>query len=1088
MSSPFKGGQVFEAEDSAFAPALIKIFHTYNRPVLCVFPELGPAEDTYIRIKMWSSALGLNVSALFLPETMAMGGHIAGGDTQKAAALHKALVSPALITVSSVSAVFSAAPAPSRILDSSMGISPGMNIGVSELLGKLAGMDYDDELQAVRPGEFSRRGGIVDIFSPSEAFPARLEFFGDTVESLRRFDPETQRSVSEIKHYTVIPSGGSDEGDHCFFDHMETHKPVLAVVNPAQCSEHLKKFFAEDIPRRWERALESVKAGRPESLITFLDAAEAASLGVDAAGSGCYPPSRFFRAALPEGSTEASARMAAEISAGTVREWLASGYTVPLVSSRESPELFVRDWMRENGIPANSRALIDAANIPSGIIVPEIKLAVLHEKELFTLTPRRRLADAAGEEEGEKTGAAAPEKAAWDSDFSELCEGDYAVHLARGVCVFRGIKEIESEGASVEVFELEFADDSVLYAPVWQADMISRYVGAGKASPALSKLGGKRWAGARDAAAKAVREMALDIIRLEAARAAAPGFKYPEDDLEQKAFEEAFPFAETPDQARASFEIKRDMSQPKPMDRLLCGDVGFGKTEVAMRAIFKAVMSGRQAAVLVPTTILAQQHFLTMTERFAEHPFNIEMLCRFVSPAGQRDVLDRLAEGKVDIVIGTHRLVQNDVRFKDLGFVVIDEEQRFGVTHKERLKKLRTMVDVLTMTATPIPRTLHMALTGIRSLSAINTPPVSRLPVRTIVAAQSDHVIVQALENEIQRGGQAFYLHNRVKTIDETCARLRKLCPFAKFAVAHGQMDDEDLESVMGAFINGKTDVLVCTTIIESGLDIPNANTMIIERCDRFGLAELYQLRGRIGRWTRQAHAYMLVPKDEILSSDARKRVSAIRHYTHLGAGLKLALRDLEIRGAGSLLGADQSGHINAIGFDLYCQLLKNTVASLRGETVTVPPETSLSLDFLVFGHKAPAGKAAAGFPPSYMSSEQHRIEAYRKLARISNLEDAAAFSDDLRDRFGMPPPQTAAMIKTAKIRIAAQKAGIKSVAVADNKIILTGRPGGPVKIRGAIPTLRPNASPVKKLDALLDLMLRLAAEPCVTAGPSGRI
>jgi transcription-repair coupling factor (superfamily II helicase) len=510
------------------------------------------------------------------------------------------------------------------------------------------------------------------------------------------------------------------------------------------------------------------------------------------------------------------------------------------------------------------------------------------------------------------------------------------------------------------------------------------------------------------------------------------------------------------------------MQEARPMDRLLCGDVGYGKTEVAIRMAFKAVSAGYQVAVLVPTTVLAQQHFYSFSERFAEYPYTIDMLSRFRTPSEQADLIGKLKTGGIDIVIGTHRLFQEDIVFQKLGLVVIDEEQRFGVKHKERIKLYRSTVDVLTMSATPIPRTLYMAMAGARDLSTIMTAPGFRIPVKTIVAQYDDSFVVEAIRKEVKRGGQVFYIHNRVKTIEDVADKMMELMPDVRFGVAHGQMPEGDLELAMAEFLSGQVDVLICTTIIESGMDIPNANTIIIERADRFGLAELYQLRGRVGRWNRQAYAYLLLPKHNIITSDARKRISAIRRYTHLGAGFRLALRDLEIRGAGNLLGAEQSGHINNVGFDLYCQLLRMEVARMKGETVEFIPEVDLNIDFVHFAHEAPDDSLAAGFPPEYIPSERLRIEAYRRLSAVTSEEQLEAISDEFEDRYGALPAQAENMLDVTRVRVLAGRAGYTSVLVKEGKVYFKTRRDF-YRRNGVLPTINNNNPPKLKLRHLLD-------------------
>ncbi len=588
----------------------------------------------------------------------------------------------------------------------------------------------------------------------------------------------------------------------------------------------------------------------------------------------------------------------------------------------------------------------------------EAKLVVVTDAEIFgryKIQRPRRL----------KSPHALATRSALDIDFTDLEEGDLVVHLQYGIGKFLGLKNLPASSGrhssalnpqlstSTECLVIEYAparpgdEPPKLYVPVTEAHLVSKYVGAGKAHPPLNTLGGTRWQKAKEQAERAIRDVAAELLQIQAVRESQPGHAFPPDAPWQREFEGAFIFEETPDQLQAIGETKSDMERPKPMDRLICGDVGFGKTEVAIRAAFKAVMGGKQVAVLVPTTVLAQQHFNTFRERMADYPVRLELLSRFRTRRQQQRVLKDLASGAVDIVIGTHRLIQEDIAFKDLGLVVIDEEQRFGVLHKEKFKRLRTLVDVLTLSATPIPRTLYLALTGARDMSTIQTPPHDRLPVETIVLQYDERVIRDAIQRELNRGGQVFFLHNRVMTIELMRSKLQTLVPQARIVVGHGQMNADELEEVMTRFVNGEADVLLSTTIIESGLDIPNANTIIIDRADRFGLSDLYQLRGRVGRYKHQAYAYLLLPRHARLLTDVRKRISAIRQYSTLGSGFKIAMRDLEIRGAGNLLGAEQSGHITAVGFELYCQLLKQSVSSLKGEKVKPRVKVSVKLDFL---------------------------------------------------------------------------------------------------------------------------------------------
>jgi transcription-repair coupling factor (superfamily II helicase) len=709
-------------------------------------------------------------------------------------------------------------------------------------------------------------------------------------------------------------------------------------------------------------------------------------------------------------------------------------------------------------------------------------------------------------------------RSALDIDFTELEEGDYVVHLQHGIGRYLGL-QVLAEGAGArptagapgavragqECLVLEYgvsdpADSPPkLYVPVTEAHLVSKYVGVGKARPALSILGGARWAKAKQQAERAVRDVASELLAIQAARESQAGHAFPADTAWQREFEGAFIFEETPDQMGAIVAAKADMERPKPMDRLICGDVGFGKTEVGIRAAFKAVMGGKQVALLVPTTVLAQQHFNTFRERMADYPVRIELLSRFRTRGAQQRVISDLAAGAVDIVIGTHRLLQPDIGFKDLGLVVIDEEQRFGVLHKEKFKMLRKLVDVLTLSATPIPRTLYLALTGARDMSTIQTPPQDRLPVETIVTQYDERLIRDAIQRELNRGGQVFFLHNRVMTIETVAAKLRDLLPHARIAVGHGQMHADDLEEVMTKFVNGEADVLLSTTIIESGLDIPNANTIIIDRADRFGLSDLYQLRGRVGRYKHQAYAYFLLPRHAGLLTDVRKRMSAIKQYSTLGSGFKIAMRDLEIRGAGNLLGAEQSGHITAVGFELYCQLLKQSVASLKGEKVKPRVEVRISLDFLALsptdearGKPAevqtgadgalivpalggsptltpkggttsprPSPLAAASIPLRYISDTRQRIEIYRKLAQATDKNEVQNLEREIRDRFGPVPDALKLLLQVTELRVLASERAVTAIEVREDKLMLT-RNGDYVMVEDKFPRLNGKTAPAR--------------------------
>ncbi|MDB6024438.1 MAG: mfd [Verrucomicrobiales bacterium] len=756
-----------------------------------------------------------------------------------------------------------------------------------------------------------------------------------------------------------------------------------------------------------------------------------------------------------------------------LHRWLRQEYTVQVFCNNEGEKQRFEEIWREYGFE-NEKPDVRIGAITRGFLFDPAKLVVVTDAEIFgrykVQRPRRL-----------KSAHAQTSRSLLDIDFTELEPGDFVVHLQHGIGRYVGLEilpvghgrknsDYSLRGESSEPREgdeclvLEYAPSDPtqpnprLYVPVSEAHLVSKYVGAGKARPPLNAIGGTRWAKAKQHAENAVRDLAAEMLRIQAARESQQGHSFPPDNTWQREFESSFVYEETPDQMKAIVETKRDLESIRPMDRLICGDVGYGKTEVAIRAAFKSVMGGKQVAILVPTTVLAQQHFNTFRERMSDYPIRVEMLSRFRSRREQQKTIESLALGAVDIVIGTHRLVQSDIHFKDLGLVVIDEEQRFGVVHKEKFKHLRMLVDVLTLSATPIPRTLYLALTGARDMSTIETPPQDRLPVETIVTQFDERVIRDAIRREMNRQGQVFFLHNRVTTIESMALRLKALVPDARLLVGHGQMDPEDLEDVMRKFVNGEADVLLSTTIIESGLDIPNANTIIIDRADRFGLSELYQLRGRVGRYKHQAYAYLMLPRHAGLLVEARKRISAIKQYSSLGSGFKIAMRDLEIRGAGNLLGQEQSGHITAVGFDLYCQLLKQSVSALKGEKVKTRVEVQVRLDFIQTDVGAQRPQAieegsSAHIPLNYVSEAQHRIELYRKLAQVTDKPALEKLKKELRDRFGPVPAPLEILLQIAELKYMAQEKGVTSIEVKEDKLMLI-RKGDPVQVGGKFPRL----------------------------------
>ena len=919
-------------------------------------------------------------------------------------------------------------------------LTRGAAAKMEQLVEQLVGNGYERGAQVTTRGQFAVRGGIVDIYSWQAPLPFRLEFFGDQIESLREFDIDSQTSVRDLRLADLLLGTADDQSglvrDYVAPDHL------ILDIEPEEISD-----AQIQISENW------IDTG-PED---FSGAFQDCDIGEFAAGDLVLAEAK--RAQFVE----------------RLKEWRTNNASIVIYFQTEG------EIERFREIMAGALDGLDfvEGTLARGFCFPAANLVVLSAAELFgrfAVHARRRLRRA--------------ERHRAQIDFGELNEGDLVVHLEHGIGKFLGLQKIPvgqtprlPDGPSLasgaltlqqqtqpqEVLVLEFADEARLYVPLEQAYLVSRYVGAGKRSPPLSSLGDGKWARAKIKAAASIFDYAGKMLAIQAERQMHAGNAFAPDTKWQAEFERSFPFRETPDQMKAIIDTKIDMERPRPMDRLICGDVGFGKTEVAVRAAFKAVMDGRQVAVLAPTTVLAQQHFEVFRQRMLDYPVRIEMLSRFRSQSEQKKVLQMLREGGVDIIIGTHRLISGDVVFKDLGLVVIDEEQRFGVLHKEKFKELFKLVDVLTLSATPIPRTLYLSLVGAKDMYTIETPPLNRLPVETVVSAYDERIIRAAIDRELERQGQVFFLHNRVATIERARDRIVHLCPQARVEIGHGQMDADELEAVMSRFIAGKTDVLVCTTIIESGLDIPNANTIIIDRADQFGLADLYQLRGRVGRAEHKAYAYLLLPREMMTIGAARKRISAIKQYSSLGAGFRVAMRDLEIRGAGSILGTAQSGHIVAVGFDLYCQLLKQAVTQLKGEKPRLRLDVDLRLDFVATNEAefvappkvAPAVgeadslpcKIPAFIPITYVSEPALRIRAYRGIAEITSPEQLDRLRRDWRDRFGPFPLGVDNLFALIEIKLAAAGSGVSRVEVRDRKLMLT-RHGDFILVAGKFPRL----------------------------------
>jgi transcription-repair coupling factor (superfamily II helicase) len=905
-----------------------------------------------------------------------------------------------------------AAPDPVALRSTVLALRRGKREPMEQTIAALVAAGYERVAQVTTRGQFAVRGGILDLFSWQAPRPVRAEFFGDDIESLREFDTDTQTSVRNLQSIEIL-LGAAEDQTGTVRDYLAPDDLRIAI-EPDEARE-ADILIAEG----W------LGADEPED---FAGAFEDCEIGDFSVGDFMLVEAK---------RSQFSERL---------REWRRSGSRIAIYFQTEGEIERFREIMDDlEGVE-----LVEGT-LPRGFVFPDGKLVVLSGAELFgryTAHGRRRL------QRAEKLSRNRAQ-----IDFSELNEGDLIVHLEHGVGRFLQLMRVPTQsGGTQEVLALEFANDSKLYVPLEQAHLVSRYVGVGKKSPPLSSLADARWARAKKNAAASIFDYAGQMLAVQAERETQLGHAFGPDTKWQREFEHSFPYRETPDQLSAIAATKRDMEQPRSMDRLICGDVGFGKTEVAIRAAFKSVMEGKQVALLAPTTILAQQHFETFRQRMLDYPVRIEMLSRFRSQAEQRKVLQLLREGGVDIVIGTHRLISGDVIFKDLGLVVIDEEQRFGVLHKEKFKELFKLVDVLTLSATPIPRTLYLSLVGVKDMSTIETAPLNRLPVETVVCGYDERIIRDAINRELDRQGQVYFLHNRVQSIEKMRDRIGELCPRARVEFGHGQMDADELESVMARFVAGKIDVLVCTTIIESGLDIPNANTIVIDRADRFGLADLYQLRGRVGRAEHKAYAYLLLPREMMTVGAARKRINAIKQYSSLGAGFRIAMRDLEIRGAGSILGTAQSGHIMAVGFDLYCQLLRQTVAQLKGEKSRMRLEVEVRLDFLAtnepeYAQAGPEARVPAFIPVSFVTDPALRIQAYRHLAEITTREQWDHLRKDWRDRFGKFPPAVDNLLTLTDMKLAAARAGVTRIEVREDKLMLTRR-GDFILVGGKFPRI----------------------------------
>ena len=994
----------------------------------------------------------------------------------KALSLFMNGTAPVLFTTAEAMMLYTMPP---RLLaSSSLTISSGEDYDLQEISGSLSKWGYSRCENVEGPGQFAVRGGILDVFSPGQPQPVRAEFWGDTVDSLGFFDPLTQRRTENIPSVDIIPcaevlphiSGevtkslrqrlehisklksssqklketlaqdlekidnsisfpSADRYLSCIyekpssaFDYLPEDTVLVFAESPA-CLEAAKGYeyrMSEDVSHLLE---EGVLAPSPEGYCLSLAQFKDFSLGHTIFSFDQFLSSQGFS---PDSIISLSARQlpsyggSLDTACSDISSYLKLGYTVIALAGGAQRALSLKTVLEARNIPCinddgtlhEGKVIISRDNLSCGFEYPSVKLAVITEGQLSA----RKNAPSKKTSKSKKNAIT----------FSDLHPGDLVVHEKHGIGRFVGVERISVDKVWRDYIKIAFAGTDFVFVPATSLDVISKYIGAGENTEVkLSRLGGTTWAKTKTRAKKAARDLAQGLLKLYAARQNTPGFAFFPDDDWQRSFEERFPFDETEDQLACAAEIKADMQKPYPMDRLLCGDVGFGKTEVAFRAIMKCILSGKQAAILVPTTVLARQHYLSAKQRFTGYPVNVDMLSRFRTPGQQRETLRELRTGACDLLIGTHRILQKDIKFKDLGLLVVDEEQRFGVSHKEKIKEMATSVDVLTLTATPIPRTLNMALSGIRDMSVLEEPPAGRMPVQTYVLEHDDVIIRDAIRKELARGGQVYYLHNRIDNIEEVASSLQKAFPDARIDTAHGKMGEKRMGEVMGKAYAGEIDILVCTTIIETGVDIPNVNTLIIEDADHMGLAQLHQIRGRVGRSQRNAFAYLTYRKGKVLSEIAQKRLAAIREFAEFGSGFKIAMRDLEIRGAGNVLGAEQSGHMMSVGYDMYLRLLEEASAELKGEPL--PQRTECTADIMV----------SAGLPQNYVSDAALRIDLYRRISMISSQEDFYDMQDELLDRFGDLPAPAQALLDIALLRSKASSNGINEITQKGKNLML---------------------------------------------------
>ena len=990
------------------------------------------------------------------------------------------------IVVTSIAGLEYVLPTPADFAENHLKLQVGDNFDLTKLPEKLLTMGYHRDSLVSSPGEYAIRGDIFDIFPLTEEAPWRIEFFGDEVDTIHSFNPETQRSQTQYQQVLLSPASDQIVDSNRLQEVGRQLKKVLAQhvqkVKDQQIIKTLQTNYQSDIeallagervdnlgeyidflytqPAKitdylvsqslvifddYERIQEQDRTNNEENTAWFSGQFETGKLLPDLKFRWTFKQAvttisqgEIFLSLFPRSRGHLRLEQLLNVTSRSIQQffsnlpllkaeierWQKQAATVILLISSSARLQKMQQTLTDFGITADVSAInnikpaqtqLVVGGLHTGFELADERIVVITEKELFNKQPKRRRS---------RTTMSNAERL---KSYTDLKPGDYVVHVNHGIGKFLGIQTLEVDGKHQDYITIEYRDQGQLFIPVTQLDMVQKYVSAQGKAPKLNKLGGTEWHKTKQRVQKNIEDIADDLIDLYAQREAEKGYAFSADDDLQKQFDAQFPYVETPDQLRSIAEVKRDMESPHPMDRLLVGDVGFGKTEVALRAAFKAINDGKQVAFLVPTTILAQQHYQTMQERFADFPIKTAILTRFQTPSQQSEIKAGLAAGTIDMVVGTHRILSKDVQFLDLGFLIIDEEQRFGVKHKERLKQMKSQIDVLTLTATPIPRTLNMSMMGVRDLSVIETAPPNRYPIQTFVMEQNYDVIRSAIERELNRNGQVFYLHNRVEDIEQTASLLATLVPDAHVAIAHGKMTQAQLEGVMSDFLNGDYDVLVTTTIIETGVDISNTNTLIVENADRYGLSQLYQLRGRVGRSSRVAYAYFMYQKDKTLSEVGEKRLEAVKNFTELGSGFKIAMRDLAIRGAGNLLGKQQHGFIDSVGYDLYTQMLAEAVAKKQGKNRQHPrTDAQIQLDLEAY------------IPTNYISDERQKIEMYKRLRQAKSEAELTDLKQEFKDRFGQYPSEVANLLKATHLKLLADQALITKIRQQPQQIMIT--------------------------------------------------